>query len=125
MYHLRLIKGRSYSGVVSATKEHPDVFEDDKATVDKAVASGYFEIVEAIEADVIEQDDFVKETEVNKKPLENMTVNELEICAAYYGISLKGLTKKTDILAKLRSEIETEENVIDYGSPTMAELQKQ
>lgn len=47
MFHLRLIKGLSYFGIVSATKKNPDVYTDDKATADKAVASGYFVLVSA------------------------------------------------------------------------------
>lgn len=42
MYHLRLIKGLSYYGVVEASKEQPDVFVEDKNVADAAVASGYF-----------------------------------------------------------------------------------
>ena len=44
MYHLRLIKALSYSGIVEATKQRPDVFVKDKATADKAVATGYFQL---------------------------------------------------------------------------------
>ena len=30
MYHIRLCKGLSYCGVVSATRKEPDVFVEDK-----------------------------------------------------------------------------------------------
>ena len=43
MYHLRLIKGLSYTGAVSASKEHPDVFTPDPEKYSKAMKSGYFE----------------------------------------------------------------------------------
>ena len=40
MYHLRLIKALSYTGLVSATQKNPDTFTEDKAIADDAVASG-------------------------------------------------------------------------------------
>ena len=46
MYHIRLCKGLSYCGVVSATRKEPDVFVEDKATADVAVASGYFRLMD-------------------------------------------------------------------------------
>lgn len=169
MYHLKLIKGLSYCGLVEATQKKPDVIIEDKATADAAVATGYFELVgdgaahldagqfvdwsleevkrlaeamgidtvglsseagyvEAIEAaEVIpgpEKDE--AEGQGPGKRLEEMKLPELETFAAYKGISLKGVTKKADILAKLKEELgETEtENEVDYGSPTMTELQE-
>lgn len=47
MFHIRLIKARSYSGVVSATREKPDVYLNDEATAIAAVATGYFELVKS------------------------------------------------------------------------------
>lgn len=46
MYHLKLVKGASYTGIVSATAKKPDVFVDSKAKADAAIASGFFELVE-------------------------------------------------------------------------------
>ena len=46
MYHLRLIKGLSYTGAVRATKKEPDVYTDDEAIAQGAVASGYFELLQ-------------------------------------------------------------------------------
>lgn len=46
MRHLRLIKGLSYTGPgVQATKAKPDVFLEDDAAADAAIATGYFEEV--------------------------------------------------------------------------------
>lgn len=46
MRHLRLKKGLSYTGPsVQATKARPDVFLEDDAAADAAVATGYFEEV--------------------------------------------------------------------------------
>ena len=131
MYHLKLMKAISYCGVVEATKKNPDVFVEDKATADAAVATGYFKLIEEAE----EPTEGGEETEPGEgrgdkepgKKLEEMTVPELETFAAYKGISLKGISKKADIIAKLKAELgEAEtENEVDYGSPTMTELQGQ
>ncbi len=45
-YKLKLKKALSYNGIVSATKLNPYVSAEDKATAEKAVATGYFEIIE-------------------------------------------------------------------------------
>ena len=41
MYHLRLIKALSYTGLVSATQKNPDTFTEDKAIAHGAVAYSY------------------------------------------------------------------------------------
>lgn len=175
MYHLRLIKALSYTGVVEATKQRPDVYVEDKAIADAAVATGYFKLIKdegeefileelfqrilAEEAEKTqdneekecaiplhkelrltapdeneektpnEEENKMNEVEEKKseKPLEEMTVPELETFAAYKGISLKGISKKADIIAKLKTELDEKEteNEVDYGSPTMTELQGQ
>lgn len=121
MYHLRLIKALSYSGVVEATKQHPDVFVKDKATADAAVATGYFQLVEQVQ----NPDD--GEEQEHRKKLEYMTVAELESFAAYKGVSLKGVTKKADIISKLKGELGDEEldGEVECGSPTMQDLMEQ
>lgn len=121
-YHLKLVKALSYCGVIKATQKHPDVFVEDKATADEAVATGYFNLLEGDEETPEDGDD----KEQGKK-LEEMTVPELETFATYKGVSLKGITKKADIIAKLREELgdEETENEVDYGSPTMLGLQEQ
>ncbi len=125
MYHLKLITGLSYCGVVEATQKKPDVFVEDKATADAAVATGYFKLVGDGTAH-LDAGQFGDWSLEEVKRLEEMKLPELETFAAYKGISLKGITKKADILAKLKEELgETEtENEVDYGSPTMTELQE-
>ncbi len=61
------------------------------------------------------------------KTLDDMTRAELETFATYKNVSVKGLPKKADIIAKLREVLGPEETsgVIKYGSPTMVELQQQ
>lgn len=131
MYHLKLMKALSFTGIVTATKKNPDVFVEDKATADAAVATGYFKLIEEAEeppegGEEKEPGEGGGDKEPGKK-LEEMTVPELETFAAYKGISLRGISKKADIIAKLKEELgaaETE-NEVDYGSPTMTELQAQ
>ena len=131
MYHLKLMKALSFTGIVTATKKNPDVFLEDKATADAAVATGDFKLIEEAEeppegGEEKEPGEGGGDKEPGKK-LEEMTVPELETFAAYKGISLKGISKKADIIAKLKAELgaaETE-NEVDYGSPTMTELQAQ
>lgn len=131
MYHLKLMKALSFTGIVTATKKNPDVFLEDKATADAAVATGYFKLIEEAEeppegGEEKEPGEGGGDKEPGKK-LEEMTVPELETFAAYKGISLKGISKKADIIAKPKAELgaaETE-NEVDYGSPTMTELQAQ
>lgn len=124
MYHLKLIKALSYTGIVTATKKTPDVFVEDKATADAAVATGYFELAEEGE----DAGETPEDSEEGKpgKTLEQMTVPELETYAAYKGVSLKGISKKADIIAKLKAELDAEktDNEVDYGSPTITELQQ-
>lgn len=122
MYHLRLVKALSYAGIVTATKKQPDVFVEDKAIADKAVASGYFEVVE--DAGKSENVATLKAADEPEKTLEEMTVPELESYAAYHDVSLKGISKKADIIAKLKEELGDTVNEVDYGSPTMQELQE-
>ncbi len=120
-YHLKLIKGLSYYGVVTATQKYPDVFTYDKNIADKAIETGYFKFI------CEEVEPFYGADEEKKgKVLKDMTVSELETFAAYKGVSLKGITKKGDIIAKLREELgdEETENEVDYGSPTIVDLQE-
>ena len=43
-YHLRLKNAMSYTGVVNATREEPDVFTADEAIKAAALRSGYFDL---------------------------------------------------------------------------------
>lgn len=129
MYHLKLIKALSFTGIVTATKKNPDVFVEDKAAADTAVATGYFKLIEEVQEppEGGEEKELGGGDKEQGKELEEMTVQDLETFAAYKEISLKGIFKKADIIAKLKEELgaaETE-NEVDYGSPTMPELQGQ
>ena len=115
MYHLRLCKALSYTGVVSATRKEPDVFTEDKAIADKAIASGYFQLVEAAEQEDTGQQE--EENEVDYEELSNMTKAELTAYAAEHGISLEGCSTKADMLSAI--------SVANGGGYTMIDLQKE
>ena len=112
-YHLRLCKALSYTGVVSATKEQPDVYVDDKATADKAVATGYFELI-------AEEGLNLSETgHLDKAQLEKMKLEELKKLAADMGIDDTGFKKKdeyVEAIAAVEVTIDDAENGINYGA---------
>lgn len=137
MYHLKLIKSLSYTGVVTATKKNPDVFVEDKAIADTAVATGYFKLVEEVE----EMPGKTAATvgHLDEAELAEMKFDDLKRLAADMGVDTKGLKSKADY-AKAIAAVEVtpgteedgpdaggEENEVDYGegSPTMVELQEQ
>lgn len=137
MYHLKLIKSLSYTGVVTATKKNPDVFVEDKATADTAVATGYFKLVGEVEKTPGKAAATVGH--LDEAELAEMKFDDLKRLAADMGVDTKGLKSKADY-AKAIAAVEVtpgpeegdreaggEENEVDYGegSPTMVELQEQ
>ena len=114
MYHLRLIKGLSYCGLVKATREHPDIFIKDKLTADLAIASGYFRLVENI-ADTPEQGT----AHLDKVQLEEMKLEELKRLAADLEVDTQGLRTKSDYVEALAQVPvvpgdEDDENGVEY-----------
>lgn len=124
MYRIKLIKSLSYSGLVTATAASPYVDIEDDETAEKVLATGYFETVFA-ESKTLESTEEDADYHYSGKTLDEMNVSELETFAAYKGISLKGIKKKDSIISKLREELAAEEleGIIEYGSPTIVELQ--
>lgn len=115
-YHLRLCKALSYTGVVSATKKQPDVYVDDKATAEAAVATGYFNLVERLE----DEKHHTSETgHIDKAQLEEMKLEALKKLAADMKIDDTGFKKKIDYIEAI-SAVEVipgdAENEPDYGS---------
>lgn len=100
MYHIKLIKARSYTGVVFATQKNPDVFVEDKATAAAAVATGYFELVEEIITGHLDRDQ-----------LEKMKKDDLKKLAADMGIDASGFKKNSDYVdAIIAVNVTTDEN---------------
>ncbi|MCR5824859.1 MAG: hypothetical protein K6G60_10560 [Lachnospiraceae bacterium] len=135
MYHIRLIKGLSYNGVVNATSADPDVYTEDEATANAAVASGFFTLVgngsSSANTVISTEEETTEEVEettpaYSGKTLEEMTVAELETFATYNDVSLKGIKGKAKMIEKLRKVLPEEVTTgeVEYGSPTMQELQE-
>lgn len=128
MYHLKLIKALSYLGVVKATKDKPDVYTDDEATANAAVASGYFKLVEDTEAD----NSSANTAHFDKSQLEDMKIEDLKGIAADMGIDTTGFKKKSDYVEAISAaevipgaEADEDRAEVYYGegSATMVELQ--
>lgn len=100
MYHIRLCKGLSYYGVVKATRKEPDVFVEDKATADAAVASGYFRLIDGGQTIT---------GHLDRGQLEEMKADDLKRLAEDMGIETKGLKKAQLIDAIVCEEITVDE----------------
>lgn len=118
MYHIKLIKSRSYKGVVSATKAKPDVYVEDKAIADKAVASGFFKLIEGAEEQAADAQNEAgtQDNEPDYEGLEEMTKAELTDYAEKNGISIEGCSTKAQILEAI--------SAASGGSAAIIDLQK-
>lgn len=130
-YHLKLIKALSYCGVVTATRQHPDIFVEDKATADAAVATGYFKL---LAAEKTAEETPAQTAHLDPEQFEEMKVDDLKQLAADMGVDTKGFKKKADYVAAIAAvevipgpETDEEGNEADFGegSPTMLDLQEQ
>jgi len=123
MFKLKLIKSRSYRGVLSATKSQPYVETDSEEKANLAVATGYFALISADvpESDAGSEDNGGDETGTGSEPdynaLSEMTKAELTAYAEQNGISLEGCTTKAEMLEAI--------SIANGGSPTMLDLQNQ
>lgn len=131
-YHLSLCKSLSYKGIVSATKKQPDVFVEDKATAEAAVATGYFVLVEDEPVEQAAQPEVQPEAEevgycpeaiekesepvVDYESLSKKTKAELTAYADANGIDVSKCNTKAEILEEI--------SVAHGGSRTMIGLQE-
>lgn len=99
MIKLKLKKARSYTGIVSATKEKPYVTVEDEATANAAAASGFFEIVEVSAAE--EQPTGPATGTITK--LDAMTIAQLKEYAKTNDIDITGISKKEEILGRIEA----------------------
>lgn len=111
MYHIRLIKGMSYSGAATATRRNPDVFTENEAEYTSAMKSGYFADLTGADEKAGSGKENPGEEDVKEPGKENpgeedafsdMNVDELKAYAEANGISLAGAKKKADILSVIR-----------------------
>lgn len=134
MYHLRLTRALSYSGVVEATQKKPDVYVEDQATADKAVATGYFQLIEG-SGELFSDGAGEAAGHLDEAALAKMKFDELKRLAADMGVDTKGLKSKDDYAKAIAAvkvqagpdEGGEDENAVDYGegSLTMQELQEE
>lgn len=120
MYNLRLIKGKSYFGIVYATEKSPLVNVAEKEKADYLVESGYFELIgnsENLEPETVPNNvdtpedsgelfsEDVDETEENSvsevMELQRKTKAELIDYAAKKGIDVVGCKTKDEIFSKI------------------------
>lgn len=115
MFHLRLIKARSYTGIVKATAENPDVYTDDKQTADYAVGTGYFSLVDTEETSTTETPG--TEQSLNNEAIEDMTVDELKKIAKEMGIAKTSSMKRNELIEAITEHSAVAEEVTDadYG----------
>lgn len=114
MAKVKLIKARSYSGLVIATAKQPivDVSDEDAKAL---VATGYFVSYTASENENV-PDNEGSESVPDYEALSEMTKAELVSYAENNGIDVEGCKTKADILETI--------SVANGGSYTMTELQK-
>lgn len=102
MYELKLIKGKSYTGIggatagLHATAARPVIAVEDEATANAAVASGFFSIVSSPAPAKDEAPD-------SPKDYSRLTLTELKAIASARGISTADLRTKADYAAALAS----------------------
>lgn len=124
MYHLKLIKGLSYSGIISATQQKPDVYVDDEAIAKAAVASGYFRVIsgveEVLQAIAGSMDGEDMHHSYTQEALEDMSIDQLKEVAKSVGVVKTSGFKKVDYV----NAILWAEGDYRTGSPTMMDLQE-
>lgn len=134
MFHLKLIKGLSYSGDISATKKKPDAYTEDEAIAKKAVASGYFALADSEDGNEAPEEN--GKGHLDAEQLEAMKMDDLKKLAAEMGIETKTLKNKAALVEAIAAvevepgpETDEDGNEADYEegeeSPTMIELQQE
>ncbi len=103
MYHLRLRMGLSYcnaNSTIKATRQKPDIYIEDKATADAAVASGFFTLIGEEDTPAFPPPGEVV-SHLDRKQLETWTVPDLKKLAGDMGVDIKGLKDKAAIIAAI------------------------
>ncbi len=106
MYHLRLCKSLSYcntNGTIKATRQKPDIYIEDKATADAAVASGFFSLIGEKDAPTFPPPGEVV-SHLDREQLEKWTVPDLKTLAGDMGVDIKGLKDKAAIIEAIAAE---------------------
>lgn len=137
-YHLRLKNAMSYTGVVNATREEPDVFTADEAIKAAALRSGYFDLVDVLaeqdtaapaDADTIpltpageQADDGSTPATLDRAYLENLSFAELKRLANDMDVPVTKTTKKAELIDTLVAETVTVPAEVDDTEPDFGEV---
>lgn len=137
-YHLRLKNAMSYTGVVNATREEPDVFTTDEAIKAAALRSGYFDLVDVLaeqdtaapaDADTIpltpageQADDGSTPATLDRAYLENLSFAELKRLANDMDVPVTKTTKKAELIDTLAAETVTVPAEADDTEPDFGEV---
>ena len=118
LYHIKLKKAMSYTGIVNATREEPNVYTRDKDIATAAVRSGYFDLIEVEEDEA--KDDSVpliaagEEAEDSSIPahfdqdyLDSLSITDLKKLAGDLGVAVTKGMKKDDLVAAITAETVT------------------
>lgn len=126
MVRIKLLKGLSYSGIITATKKSPYVTTDED-TAKEAVATGYFELVideaasdtsaentaryQKDDDDDPDDDDNLTpaDKEKEQKPISKMTKPELEAYAEKNGIDISSCNNNEERIALIK-EVENKQD---------------
>lgn len=136
-YHLRLKNAMSYTGVVNATREEPDVFTADEAIKAAALRSGYFDLVDVLaeqdtaapaDADTIpltpageQADDGNTPATLDRAYLESLSFAELKRLANDMDVPVTKTTKKAELIDTLAAETVTVPAEADDTEPDFGE----
>ncbi len=115
MYHLRMIKGRSYtSDAFRATAKYPDIYTEDEQAAIAALNSGHFAKIE--DETVTDTPGTEDEAHLDKEDLNKMTVANLTKLAKDMGIDTKDM-KKAELIEAISAQSVTPgpETSADYG----------
>lgn len=118
LYHIKLKKAMSYTGIVNATREEPNVYTRDKDIATAAVRSGYFDLID-VEKDEAKADSALltaagEEAEEGSIPahfdkgyLDSLSITDLKKLAGDLGVDVTKGMKKDDLVAAITAETVT------------------
>lgn len=118
LYHIKLKKAMSYTGIVNATREEPNVYTNDKDIATAAVRSGYFDLIEVEEDEAKansvpltaageEAEDGSIPAHFDKDYLDSLSITDLKKLAGDLGVTVTKGMKKDDLVAAITAETVT------------------
>ena len=131
LYHIKLKKAMSYTGIVNATREEPNVYTRDKDIATAAVRSGDFDLIEVEEDEAKadsalltaageEAEDGSIRAHFDKGYLDSLSITDLKKLAGDLGVAVTKGMKKDDLVAAITAETVTVP-VADDAQPDFGE----